>query len=116
MADSKLLGNFFAITSCANVVLLDISRLDEVVNALKSNNFSKAKWDRLGLSLGLYMPTLESIEVQYRGDVDRCLMKCLTLWLQKKDNARLPSWISLASALNEIDEKAVSEKIIEISK
>ena len=96
--------------------MLDISRLDEVVNALKSNNFSKAKWDRLGLSLGLYMPTLEDIEEKHRGDVDRCLMKCLTLWLQKKDNARPPSWISLASALYQIDEKAASEKIIEISK
>ena len=62
------------------------------------------------------MPTLKSIEAQYRGDVDQCLMECLTLWLQRKDNARLPSWISLASALNEIDEKAVFEKIIEISK
>ena len=90
--------------------------MDEVVNALKSNNFSKAKWDRLGLSLGLYMPTLKDIESQYRGDVDRCLMECLTLWLQKKDKARPPSWILLASALYQIDEKPISEKIIEISK
>ena len=86
------------------------------MKALKSNNFSKPKWDRLGLSLGLYMPSLESIEDKHRGDVDRCLMKCLTLWLQKADNARLPSWVSLASALRQIDEIAVSEKIIEISK
>ena len=61
------------------------------------------------------MPTLKSIEAQYKGNVDQCLLECLTLWLQRKDNARLPSWISLASALNEIDEKAVFEKIIEIS-
>ena len=62
------------------------------------------------------MPTLKSIEAQYKGDVDQCLLECLTLWLKRKDNAQLPSWISLASALRQIDEKPVSENIIEISK
>ena len=62
------------------------------------------------------MPSLETIEDKYKGDTERCLMKCLTLWLQKSDSARLPSWVTLANALRQIDEKAVSEKIIEMSK
>lgn len=90
--------------------------MDEVVKALAASHFPKSKWLSLGLSLGLLKNTLDEIKANLK-DVHECLVECLDKWLCKADNVKQPpSWVTLASALREIEEKAVSENIVEISK
>ena len=56
-------------------------------------------WFNLGLALGLHQHTLESIQMQYREDVEQCLTESLTAWLQSRDSATAPSWRTVAEAL-----------------
>ena len=51
-----------------------------------ANNFPKNKWYPLGLKLGLHKTRLDDIEAKYKDDVDRCLLECLSAWLNKVDN------------------------------
>ena len=96
---------------------LDITHLDEVEQTLVASRFLKSKWLRLGLRLGLYRNTLDDIEAKNRGDVDQCLLDCLTKWLQKCDNVKAPPSLAiLANALRQIDQTASADVVIEISK
>ena len=94
-------------------LLLDISALMDVIQTLKDNYFPASKWLDLGLSLGLYHPTLKDIDAQYR-DMNDCLRECLAKWLNKEDNVEKkgePSWSSLIKGLRTIGDKALAEKI-----
>ncbi|XP_019859577.1 PREDICTED: uncharacterized protein LOC109587799, partial [Amphimedon queenslandica] len=94
-------------------VLLDITKLNEIVQILKQYRFPEAKWFEFGLNLGLLYDTLEAIDANHRGNASRCLMECLSKWLSKADeNVYPPTWQTLASALRKIKENAVAEKIM----
>ena len=97
----------------------DISHLDEIQQVLRECNFSPPKWYTLGLDLGLLKPTLDTIETQYRNDIQRCLLECISQWLKKADKTIKkgePTWDSLASALRNIGEVTAAEKVLEIGK
>ena len=97
-------------------LLLDISALMDVIQTLKDNYFSTSKWIDLGLSLGLYYPTLKDIDAQYK-DINDCLRECLAKWLNKEDNVEkkgVPSWTSLIKGLRTMGDKALAEKIEEL--
>ena len=105
--------------SFINVIfILDIANLKDIIEALKKGLFPNHRWSPLGLQLGLLQPTLSTIKANHRDDVESCLQECLTLWLSKADKVTEsggPTWDSLASALNKIDENFTAEKITEFS-
>lgn len=82
----------------------DITSLDEIVDVLENNHFRKSEWKRLGLSLGLYHPTLECIDKKYREDPHLCFQECLACWLYRQDKVQKKgcTWESLASAVQNI--------------
>ncbi|XP_019856454.1 PREDICTED: uncharacterized protein LOC100638653 isoform X2 [Amphimedon queenslandica] len=92
-------------------IILDISKLNEIVQILKQYRFPEAKWFEFGLNLGLLYPTLEAIDANHRGNTSRCLMECLSKWLSK---AHHPTWQTLANALRKLEAKAVAKNIEEI--
>ena len=84
-----------------------------------ANHFTKTKWFSLGLKLGLYKTRLDVIEANHKGDVDRCLLECLSAWLYKVDNVTSeggPNWTFLTSALREIGQNAVADNVDQQSK
>ena len=92
------------------VVLLytGIDDLFDVKMSLKNLN----DWQSLGLSLGLLYPTLERIEEEQRGAIEKCKTKMIAAWLQQQDNVCKkgdPSWVVLRTALRKIGE---ADKII----
>ena len=72
------------------------------------------EWKRLGLALGLFYPTLESIEK----DCDRnddCKMKMLAAWLRQQDSVSqkgVPSWSVLQAALRRVGENELASRIV----
>ena len=93
-----------------------INQLDDVVEALRLSLFPKARWFPLGLALGLYKTTLDSIESQHGKDISRCLMECLSSWLNKVDKVAEKggtTWDTLAIALKKIEETVSSDNISE---
>ena len=86
---------------------------------LKTSHFLETKWLSLGLQLGLLINTLKTIEEQYGKDVNRCLLECLTLWLQrvdKVDEKGGPTWDTLATALGKIEENVCANNARQKSK
>ena len=95
-----------------------LDQLDEIIEVLKRSGFSDTKWYNIGLRLGLVKNTLDRIEARYN-DLDRCLMECLSCWLNKADNVVAkggPNWISLTSSLRSINEVTVADNIDRESK
>ena len=73
------------------------------------------KWQRLGLALGLFYPTLEEIENDCRDNTDKCKTKMLAVWLNQRDDVPqmgVPSWLVLQVALQEIGEKKLADSIV----
>ena len=54
-------------------------------------------WFDLGLALGLFQHTLESI--QNEDDIGHCLTETLAAWLQGRDGAAAPTWRAVVKAL-----------------
>ena len=95
---------------------LYIGQLVDVIDLLKRCGFPEAKWDDLGLRLGLLQTTLEAIERNNHGDVSRCLTRCLSQWLRRADNVDSrggATWDSLSTALRSINEVAVADELSE---
>ena len=90
---------------------IDISDLNEVIALLERHHYSKASYYQLGLCLLLSDNTLRSIEQQYRGEVDRCFMECLSSWLRKTDYVENPTIDTLITALRRLGENAVADGI-----
>ena len=100
-------------TQFVTVVLLytGIDDLFKVKMTLKNLN----DWQSLGLALGLLYHTLERIEEEQRGAIEKCKIKMIAAWLEKKDNVSKngdPSWVVLRTALVNIDENELADKII----
>ena len=71
-------------------------------------------WQSLGLALGLLYPTLEKIEVEQRGAIEKCKTKMIAAWLQQQDNVSkkgVPSWTVLQTALRKIGEIQLTDEI-----
>ena len=101
------------------IVILDVSDLKDIIDALKQGYFPNDRWSPLGLQLGLLQPTLSSIRTKYRDDPESCLQECLNLWLSKADSVTKSGGAtldSLASALEKIGQVFTAEKIKDFSK
>uniref|UniRef100_A0A1X7TBI9 Death domain-containing protein n=1 Tax=Amphimedon queenslandica TaxID=400682 RepID=A0A1X7TBI9_AMPQE len=94
---------------------LDIKDLDIVIKELTSDQHLPCSvWRRLGLQLGLYDPRLVDIDKKNRGDPVECFHECMSAWLRGEDKVREkggPSWSSLATALDTIEEKSFASNI-----
>uniref|UniRef100_A0A1X7SVY1 Death domain-containing protein n=1 Tax=Amphimedon queenslandica TaxID=400682 RepID=A0A1X7SVY1_AMPQE len=93
-----------------------IKDLDIVIKELITNqHLPSAVWQRLGLQLGLYYePRLVDIDEKHRGDPVKCFYECMSAWLKGEDKVREkgdPSWSSLATALDAIEEKSIASYI-----
>ena len=86
--------------------LSDTSDLDDVVESVKGLN----DWRRLGDKLGIDYNTLEKIDEEQRGRIERCKREMLAAWLQGEDNAKEQTWSTLVDAVDKID-SALSERI-----
>ena len=70
-------------------------------------------WKRLGLTLGLLYPTLESMEKDSDKN-DECKMKMLAAWLRQQDSVSqngVPSWSVLVAALKRMGENELAKRI-----
>ena len=89
--------------------------LADVIKELTSDQqLSCSVWHRLGLQLGLYDPRLVDIDKKNRGDPVDCFRECMSAWLRGEDKVREkggPSWSSLATALDTIEEKSIASYI-----
>ena len=99
-------------TQVVTVVLLytGIADMFEVKMFLKNFN----DWLSLGLALGVLYPTLERIEEEQRGAIEKCKTKMIAAWLQRQDNASkngVPTWMMLQTALRKIGENVLADKI-----
>ena len=84
--------------------------------SLEEKQFIKSKWKELGLKLGLYINTLDTIDYNNPRDADGCLIDMLSKWLQGADKVLDnggSTWASLVNALESIGQGAVAEHISE---
>ena len=88
-------------------ISLDISDLDAVLESVKEISVD---WMELGLKLGIEYSTLEKIEAERRRIDDR-KREMLAAWLRGEDNAKEQSWLTLVTALEEMEKITLSEKI-----
>lgn len=54
----------------------------------------------MGLRLGLTKSTLDDIEERFTYLRSRCLYECISCWLLGEDDAKEPTWYSLADAIH----------------
>ena len=101
--------------SISTFLFTDIRDLADVIKELTLiQQFDYVDWYQLGLYLGLYEPTLNAIEHDYK-KVKECLMKCISAWLKEEDNVKEtgggPSWLSLVSALETMGKDQIANNI-----
>lgn len=92
----------------------DLTQLIDVIDVLKKCLFPYIRWFDLGLELGLWKTTLDTIEKSHPSDTPRCLTECLSKWLSRVDNVDHrggATWHSLSASLHLMDEKAVADKL-----
>ena len=63
-----------------------------------------AKWHELGIQLEIPPATLNTIEYNYRHNVQRCMTDAITTWLQNTPDS---SWAKLAEAVEAMGGYAV---------
>uniref|UniRef100_A0A1X7T6M5 Death domain-containing protein n=1 Tax=Amphimedon queenslandica TaxID=400682 RepID=A0A1X7T6M5_AMPQE len=101
--------------SLTPIKLIDIKDLDIVVKELTSDQHLPCSvWHALGLQLGLYDDRLKDIKADYHGQSVECFRECMSAWLRGEDKVREkggPSWSSLATALDTIEEKSIASYI-----
>ena len=87
---------------------MGIDDLNDIVNALERSNFSANKWFSLGLKLDVSHNDLETFEMNYPRDAQRCLTKCLAKWLQSGK----ATYTGLVNALKNMGENLVAKNIL----
>ena len=95
-------------------IISGIRDLNKILKALRDRHFGTTNWKTLGLSLGLYMTRLDTIE-RDKHTGDDCLTACLSAWLALQDGVKekegAATWLSLVTALHDIGENAVADGI-----
>ena len=92
-----------------NTASTDISKMYTIISPVNE------KWKEIGLKLGLYSSTLETIESEECniGRVDHCLYSVLIAWLHNKDGVWKigKTWSVLVQALQSVgaDEKIIRD-------
>ena len=72
--------------------------------------FGAVKWTDLGLSLGLYVTTLDPIGLT-NGDANTYLQKTLKEWLKKVDKVTGTTWDDLIRAVRSTGDNAAADRI-----
>ena len=83
---------------------------------LRKCQFPDKRWFELGLGLGLSKNTLEYIEDSYPRDPYRCLLECLSKWLERADDVDSrggATYDSLSTTIRDMNLIAVAENIKE---
>ena len=96
------------------LLLFSIDLADVIKELTSDQQLPCSIWHRLGLQLGLYDPRLVDIDKKNRGDPVDCFRECMSAWLRGEDKVREkggPSWSSLATALDTIQEKSIASYI-----
>ena len=81
-----------------------------VRSVLSQAMFGPVHWTDLGLSLGLFMPTLGVIG-KTNGDANDYLNLTLQKWLEKKDKVTGTTWNNLIRAVKSTGDNAAAERI-----
>ena len=77
---------------------------------MREATFIPVKWVDLGLSLGLYMPTLNVIN-STKGDANSYLQMTLEKWLEKVDKVTGTTWDDLIRAVRSTGDNAAADRI-----
>ena len=62
---------------------------------------ARTKWMDIGLELDIIKTDLDAINAEYRGEIGKCFMEMLSLWLKQVDPP--PTWSAMVAALQEPD-------------
>ena len=92
------------------IIFSGIADLVLVLSVLSQAMFGSVHWTDLGLSLGLFMPTLNVIG-RTNGDANDYLKLTLQKWLEKKDKVTGTTWHDLIRAVKSTGDKAAAERI-----
>ena len=90
-----------------------LEQLVDVLDVLKRCGFPEARWQDLGLRLGLHKNTLDAIKND-NNTTSSCYTECLSQWLRRADNVDSKggaTWDSLSDALRSMNEIAVADKL-----
>ena len=91
-------------------MFIDAGDVDKVLTVLDKSFFGPAKWNDLGLKLGLYQPGLNAIE-ENGGGVYRHLRRTIEAWLEGEDNVKSRTWQTLIDAVRGTGNRAAAENI-----
>ena len=72
-------------------------------------------WQGLAFSLGIYFTTVEKINMERRGNVERCLRDVIRYWLAHRDDVKELGGCTkqrLVTALQDINENSIADKIL----
>ena len=72
-------------------------------------------WQGLAFSLGIQFTTVEKIDMERRGNVERCLRDVIRYWLDQRDEVKEFGGCTkqrLVTALQDIDENSIGDKIL----
>jgi len=72
-----------------------------------------AKWDIIGLSLGVTSTTIAIINRDNSNSCERCMSEMLAKWLQRENEKCIPSWRSLCQAVCAEVDRSTADKIAE---
>ena len=89
--------------------MIDLKDLDEVDDAITDI----VDWQRLGLILGIYCPTLDKIREDERR-VNACRKRMLQEWLQGSDKVKSkggPTWVQMIAALRKLGDNALADHL-----
>ena len=85
------------VIACIGQELLTLDNLREVLN-VEAVWDRRAKWHNIGLNLRIKPGTLDTIDVNYRGQCEDCIREVLKEWLKRVEPR--PTWDALQEALN----------------
>ena len=87
---------------------IGINDLNEVYQECKQ--FS-AKWDTIGLNLGVASTSIAIINRDNPNSCERCMYQMLTKWLQRENETCVPTWRNFSRALRTEVGKATADQI-----
>ena len=80
--------------------------VDDLRVLMKELNDVRAKWNNIGVHLGVSVGTLDAIKKQY-SDPSDCLRETLTAWLKSST----PGWTNVVDALNIVGEARLATEL-----
>ena len=82
--------------------LIYIIGIDDLNQVYQEYKHCSAKWEEIGLNLGVSKPRLDIIQKDYH-NCEMCMFQMLSKWLIKENERYIPSWRSLCQAIYSVD-------------